>query len=104
MAQDRQPERREPPGHGSANRGRGRWGLLPAWVAVVLVGLVAVGSLRGPLGSGRGRPSYPADLIDSLLLLLFLAMRGRGGAGGGRRCGRAGTWPEPGGGPGATGT
>ncbi|HEV2871625.1 MAG TPA: DUF4129 domain-containing protein [Actinomycetota bacterium] len=43
-------------------------------VAVVLVALVAVGSLRGPLGSGRGRPSYPADLIDSLLLLLFLAM------------------------------
>ena len=33
-----------------------------------------MGSLRGPLGSGRGRPSYPADLIDSLLLLLFLAM------------------------------
>jgi hypothetical protein len=43
-------------------------------VAIVLVALVAVGSLRGPLGSGRGRPSYPADLIDSLLLLLFLAM------------------------------
>jgi hypothetical protein len=38
------------------------------------VGLVAVGSLRGPLGTGRGRPSYPADLIDSLLLLLFLAI------------------------------
>jgi uncharacterized membrane protein YedE/YeeE len=89
VAQDRQPERREPPGsgsarqgrgqreppgHGSANRRRGRWRLLPAWVAVVLVGLVAVGSLRGPLGTGRGRPSYPADLIDSLLLLLVLAM------------------------------
>jgi hypothetical protein len=74
VAQDRQPERREPSGHGSANRGRGRWGLLPAGVAVVLVALVAVGSLRGPLGSGRGRPSYPADLIDSLLLLLLLAM------------------------------
>jgi len=74
VAQDNQPERREPPEHGSANQGRGRWGLLPAWVAVVLVGLVAVGSLRGPLGSGRGRPSYPADLIDSLLLLLFLAI------------------------------
>ncbi|HEX2158225.1 MAG TPA: DUF4129 domain-containing protein [Actinomycetes bacterium] len=72
MAQGRQPERREPPGHGSANRGRR--GLLPAGVAVVLVALVAVGSLRGPLGGGRGRPSYPADLIDSLLLLLFLAM------------------------------
>jgi hypothetical protein len=47
--------------------------LLPAAAAVVLVALVAVGSLRGPLGSGRGRPSYPADLIDSLLLLLLLA-------------------------------
>jgi Domain of unknown function (DUF4129) len=45
-----------------------------AAVAVGLVALVAVGSLRGPLGSGRGRPSYPADLIDSLLLLAFLAM------------------------------
>jgi uncharacterized membrane protein YedE/YeeE len=72
VAQDRQPERREPPGRGSANRGR--WRLLPAWIAVVLVGLVAVGSLRGPLGTGRGRPSYPADLVDSLLLLLVLAI------------------------------
>jgi hypothetical protein len=72
VGQGRRPERRELPGHGSANRGRR--GLLPAGVAVVLVGLVAVGSLRGPLGSGRGRPSYPADLVDSLLLLIFLAM------------------------------
>ena len=72
MAQDRQPERREPSGHGSTNRGR--WRLLPAGVAVVLLALVAVGSLRGPLGTGRGRPSYPADLIDSLLLLLVLAI------------------------------
>ena len=39
-----------------------------------LLALVAVGSLRGPLGSGRERPSYPADLVDSLVLLLFLAM------------------------------
>jgi hypothetical protein len=74
VGRDRQPEGRELPGHGSAGRGRGRRGLLPAAVAVVLVALVAVGSLRGPLGSGRGRPSYPADLVDSLLLLLFLAM------------------------------
>jgi len=72
VAQDRQPERREPSGHGSTNRGR--WRLLPAGVAVVLLALVAVGSLRGPLGTGRGRPSYPADLIDSLLLLLVLAI------------------------------
>ena len=73
MAEDRQPERRGPPGHGSADRWRGRR-LLPAVLAVGLLALVAVGSLRGPLGSGRGRPSYPADLVDSLLLLLFLAM------------------------------
>ena len=72
VAQDRQPVRREPSGHGSTNRGR--WRLLPAGVAVVLLALVAVGSLRGPLGTGRGRPSYPADLIDSLLLLLVLAI------------------------------
>jgi Domain of unknown function (DUF4129) len=71
VAEDRQPERRGPPGHGSANR---RWGLLPVAAAVGLLALVAVGSLRGPLGSGRGRPSYPADLVDSLVLLLFLAM------------------------------
>jgi hypothetical protein len=48
--------------------------VLAAAVAVVLLGLVAVGSLRGPLGSGRGRPHYPADLIDTLILLLILAM------------------------------
>jgi Domain of unknown function (DUF4129) len=71
VAEDRQPERRGPPGHGSAKRGRG---LLPVAAAVGLLALVAVGSLRGPLGSGRGRPSYPADLVDSLVLLLFLAM------------------------------
>jgi hypothetical protein len=52
--------------------------VLPAAVAVVLLGLVAVGSLRGPLGSGRGRPHYPADLIDSLILLLVLAMLAAG--------------------------
>jgi hypothetical protein len=48
--------------------------VLAAAVAVVLLGLVAVGSLRGTLGSGRGRPHYPADLVDSLILLLVLAM------------------------------
>ena len=77
MAEDRQPERRGPPGHGPTGqhgRGRGRRGMLPAAVAVVLLGLVAVGSLRGPLGSGRGRPHYPADLVDTLILLLILAM------------------------------
>jgi hypothetical protein len=46
--------------------------------AVALLGLVAVGALRGPLGSGRGRPHYPADLVDSLLLLLLLAMLAAG--------------------------
>ncbi|MFL5879892.1 MAG: DUF4129 domain-containing protein, partial [Actinomycetota bacterium] len=72
MGQDMQPERRGSPGHGPS--GRGRRGLLPAVSAVVLLALVAAGSLHGPLGTGRGRPRYPADLIDSLLLLLFLAM------------------------------
>jgi len=62
VAEDRQPE------------GPGRRGLLPVALAVGLLALAAAGSLRGPLGSGRGRPSYPADLIDSLLLLVFLAM------------------------------
>jgi Domain of unknown function (DUF4129) len=71
VAEDRQPERRGSPGHGSVNRRRR---LLPVVVAVGLLALVAVGSLRGPLGSGRGRPTYPADLVDSLVLLLFLAM------------------------------
>jgi Domain of unknown function (DUF4129) len=77
VAEDRQPERRGAPGHGPdgpAGTGRGRRGVVAAAVAVVLLGLVAVGSLRGPLGSGRGRPHYPADLVDSLILLLVLAM------------------------------
>jgi Domain of unknown function (DUF4129) len=74
VAEDRQPERREPPGPGAADRRRGPRAVLPALAAAALLALVAVGSLRGPLGSGRGRPSYPADLVDSLLLLLFLAM------------------------------
>ena len=69
MAEDRQPERRGPPGHGSTRRRP-----VAVAVAVGLLALAAAGSLRGPLGSGRGRPSYPADLIDSLLLLLFVAM------------------------------
>jgi Domain of unknown function (DUF4129) len=56
------------------DRRRGRRGLLPVALAVGLLALAAAGSLRGPLGSGRGRPGYPADLIDSLLLLVFLAM------------------------------
>jgi hypothetical protein len=73
VAEDRQPERVGPTG-----RGRGRRGVLPVAAAVGLLALVAVGSLRGPLGSGRGRPQYPADLIDSLLLLLFLAMLAAG--------------------------
>jgi hypothetical protein len=76
VAQDRQPERREPPGHGSTNWGRRA--PLAALAAVALLGLVAVGALHGPLGSGRGRPHYPADLVDSLLLLLFLAMLAAG--------------------------
>jgi hypothetical protein len=101
VARDRQPERVGPTGHGLAGRGRGRRGVLPVAAAVGLLALVAVGSLRGPLGSGRGRSQYPADLIDSLLLLLFLAMLAAGALAvfslwsdrrlGGRRR-RGGTW------------
>jgi hypothetical protein len=75
VAEDIEPGRVGPTGHGP---GRRRRGLLPVVAAVVLLGLVAVGSLRGPLGSGRGRARYPADLIDSLLLLLLLAMLAAG--------------------------
>ena len=81
MAEDRQPGRWGPPGHGPTDPngpGRGRRGVLAAALAIVLLGLVAVGSLRGPLGSGRGRPHYPADLVDSLILLLVLAMLAAG--------------------------
>src|SRR4029450_13658211 len=53
-------------------------GVLLSVGVVVLLGLVAVGTPRGPLGSGRGRPSYPADLINSLILLLVLAMLAAG--------------------------
>jgi hypothetical protein len=74
VADDRQPERREPPARPGRARGPGARVVGPVLAAVGLLALVAVGSLRGPLGSGRGRPSYPADLVDSLLLLLFLAM------------------------------
>ena len=73
MAEDKQPERVGPTGRARPRPGRRR-GLWPVVAAVALLALVAVGSLRGPLGSGRGRARYPADLIDSLLVLLFLAM------------------------------
>jgi Domain of unknown function (DUF4129) len=42
--------------------------------AAGLLAVVAAGSLRGPLGGGRGRPSYPAGLVDSLLALLLVAV------------------------------
>jgi uncharacterized protein DUF4129 len=80
VAADRQPERRGQPDRGAPGRGRragppGRTRVLwPVLATSGLLALVAAGSLRGPLGSGRGRPSYPADLVDSLLLLLLLAM------------------------------
>jgi hypothetical protein len=69
VADDRQPGRREPP----ASRV-----VLLALAAAGLVALVAVGSLRGPLGRGGGRPSYPADLVDSLILLVLVAAAAAG--------------------------
>jgi hypothetical protein len=47
---------------------------LLALAAAALLALVAVGAARGPLGSGAGRPAFPADLVASLLLLLLVAV------------------------------
>jgi uncharacterized protein DUF4129 len=49
-------------------------GALLALAAAALLALVAVGAARGPLGSGAGRPAFPADLVASLLLLLLVAV------------------------------
>jgi Domain of unknown function (DUF4129) len=49
----------------------GRVALL-ALTAAGLLALVAVGAARGALGSGAGRPAFPADLVASLLLLLLV--------------------------------
>jgi hypothetical protein len=40
--------------------------------AAALLAVVAMGSRRGPLGRGEGRPTYPADLVDTLLALLLV--------------------------------
>jgi hypothetical protein len=78
VADDRQPGRRWPPRRDPAG-GRPAWrALLLAVAASGLLALVAMGSLRGPLGSGRGRPSYPADLINTMVLLLLVAAAGAG--------------------------
>jgi Domain of unknown function (DUF4129) len=49
----------------------GRVALL-AVTAAGLLALVAIGAARGALGSGAGRPAFPADLVASLLLLLLV--------------------------------
>jgi Domain of unknown function (DUF4129) len=49
----------------------GRVALL-ALTAAGLLALVAMGAARGALGSGAGRPAFPADLVASLLLLLLV--------------------------------
>jgi Domain of unknown function (DUF4129) len=65
VAEERRSGRRGPPQPWRA--------ALPALTAAGLLALVAVGSRRGPLGGGEGRPSYPAGLVDSLLALLLVA-------------------------------
>jgi hypothetical protein len=40
--------------------------------AAGLLAVVAIGSRRGPLGRGEGQPTYPADLVDTLLALLLV--------------------------------
>lgn len=49
-----------------------RW-LLPLAAAVVLLALVAVGSLRRPPGSDAGTPRFPSALLQSLGLLAAVA-------------------------------
>ncbi|HEX8134042.1 MAG TPA: DUF4129 domain-containing protein [Actinomycetes bacterium] len=46
---------------------------LLALAAAALLALVAVGAARGPLGSGAGRPTFPSDLVATLVLLLLVA-------------------------------
>jgi Domain of unknown function (DUF4129) len=41
--------------------------------ACLLVALAAAGSLRGPLGSGGGRPRFPLELVETLGLLIGVA-------------------------------
>jgi Domain of unknown function (DUF4129) len=60
---------RWPPAGGPA---AGRW-LLPLTAAVVLLALVAVGSLRRPPGSDAGTPRFPSALLQSLGLLAAVA-------------------------------
>jgi Domain of unknown function (DUF4129) len=45
-----------------------------ALAASGLLALVALGSLRGPLGGGEGRPRFPIELVETLGLLLAVAV------------------------------
>ena len=65
MAELRQPGRRWPP----ASRV-----VLLALAASGLLALVALGSLRGPLGGDQGRPRFPIELVETLGLLLAVAV------------------------------
>jgi Domain of unknown function (DUF4129) len=57
----------------SRRRGPRAPAALLALAAAALLALVAVGAARGPLGSGAGRPSFPSDLVATLVLLLLVA-------------------------------
>lgn len=56
----------------AGGRSVARW-LLPLAAAVVLLALVAVGSLREPPGSDTGTPRFPSALLQSLGLLVAVA-------------------------------
>jgi hypothetical protein len=69
VADLRQPGRRWPP----ASRV-----VLLALAASGLLALVALGSLRGPLAGGQGRPRFPIELVETLGLLLAVAVLASG--------------------------
>ena len=58
------------PGGGPPRAGRA---VAAGLAACALVALAAVGSLRGPLGSGAGRPRFPLELVETLGLLIGVA-------------------------------
>ncbi|HYY80899.1 MAG TPA: hypothetical protein VFD04_17225, partial [Actinomycetes bacterium] len=63
---------------GAPRRGAARWppsrAVRLALLAVALLGLVAVGSLREPLVDGSGTSRYPTALLETLILLAYVCL------------------------------
>jgi Domain of unknown function (DUF4129) len=62
------------PRRGTAQRPTGGRRIWPLLAAVVLLALVAVGSLRGAPGSGAGTPRFPSALLQTLGLLALVTV------------------------------